>query len=275
MPILYQRPLTALAILCVTTLALLVGTAYAAEMEVVARARSLDLGDRDTAQLAGGLRQDLTLLLQTAEYNRNITEPDAPKHSITTVPHIAAAIRAHHGVGYVVLGKREDGGSGISISNFYVLEGAPIGASSKNPSGSAERSAAETTEASHKTGFNLDLNGDEARSLVLSLHTHLGALLPPAGAATAIAVDDVIKALLEQPQVAFVVLSERSDSSTVEHSNVFVVPDVLRINITSKAGVAVSGPQAVPEVEVIPGREGEPSKIRFEFDPEKYNTNKR
>lgn len=264
MPLLCQHPIAAM--LCAAALSLLAGTAGAAAPGVEANARSLDLGDRNTAQLADGLRQDLTILLKAAEYNSNKNASTAPRHSIITVPRIAAAIRAHHGVGYVVLGKRDNGGSGVTISNLYVLEGAPIAAASKSVSGGAESGLSETPEISRKVGVELDLSGDEES--FLALQDHLGAL-PPAAAAATLAVEDVIKALLEQRQVAFVVLSERRGDSSVERSHVFVIPDVLRINITG-----ASGPQVAPEVEITPARGGR-SRIKFEFDPQKYNINKR
>ena len=230
-------------------------------------ARRLDLGDRQTLGLADDLRQDLGPLLAAAQYRRGKDDPDAPRHSITSVRRIVEALRAHGGVAYVALAERENAGDGVTLDTLYVLEGAPIGAAG----------ASDASEATPARGaFQLDLGGDSAKSLVASLHGHLGALLPPAGQGSPSAVEDVIAALEQYPKVAYVVLAERTGEAAVDLGQVFVAPDVERISISDDAAPSAleASPEAAPEVEMIPAKDGEPAKIKFEFDPEKYDITK-
>lgn len=271
MAIIPRRPLTALvlAVACAAALA----QSPAREDTAAAPAasvRALDLGAGETRPLAECLRQDLGPLLASAQYRRAKDEPDIPKHSLTSVRRVAEALRAHRGIAYVALAERVSGGDGVELQALYVLEGTPIG-------GGATAAPA-PAGVSGKAAVNLDLTGAPAKALVASLHSHLGALLPPAGVGSTTEFEDVIAALRGHTKVSFVMLTERRGETEVDRTRVFVVPDVLRISISDDAAPAAAGgaPRAdAPEVELIPGEDGGPPMVKFEFDPEKYDVTKK
>lgn len=296
MPIPFRRPWVypVLALVCM----LLQGPvqadppASALAQAPVVTARRLDLGAAATQPLVAGLRQDLGPLLATAAFRRSPAEPDAPRHAITSVDRIIAALRAHRGPAWVALGARRDGGAEVGLQDLYVLEGAPIGGTPPPaPAGAAPAA---------RPGLLLDLQGVAAKPLLESLLGHLGALLPPAGAGAATTVEAVIAALQGTRQLMFVVLAGRDGKTLAGHPQVFVVPDVLRLSISDTAPPSGGPPAAtapakavspggvpvaeVPEpdaletdaplpaqVRIVPGAPGQPPRIRVDVDLEQYD----
>lgn len=292
MPIPFRRPWArlGLALVCVLLQGPVQADPPAPAQAPVVSARHLDLGAAATQPLAAGLGQDLGPLLATAAFRRGPDEPDAPRHVITSVDRIVAALCAHHGPAWVALGERRDGGAEVRLLNLYVLEGAPSGGV---PAGVA--SAA-------RPGLLLDLQGEAARPLRESLLGHLGALLPPAGAGAATTVEAVIAALQGSRQLLFVVLAGRDGAVLAGRPQVFVVPDVLRLSIRDTAPPSGGAPaaaapaKAVPpgglpavegpptddletddppsgpaQVRIVPGAPGQPPRIRVDIDLEQYD----
>jgi hypothetical protein len=216
---------------------------------------SLALGsDADSAALI----QDLSALLKQAEYNRGPSATGGPRNRITSVTRLANALHAHNGIAYVVTAARDEGDA-LTLKSVYRLEGAPIGRDAQAPAG-----------ASRKGAVYLDTNTDSSSALRDSLEAHLGALLGRAGNPAQL---EAVIAALDQPrQAAYLVLTERAGEGLVSASQVFVVPDVLRINIADDTAAAAGEepPQPAPEVELVPDPDGGPPLIKFEFDPTKY-----
>lgn len=258
-----RRRLMTLTLLAVCTAASVASPLQADTAVSASGARNLDLAASEAQPLVDGLAQDLGPLLAAAQYGRAKDDPAAPENSLMSVQRIAEALRAHRGVAYVALAERMGGGDSVQLGALYVLEGAPIGGGAT--------AGPTTSNVPGRAAIELDLTGKSAQPLVASLSTHLGALLPPAGTGKAAKVEDVIAALEGQGQLTFMVLTQRAGMAMVEISRVFVVPDVLRISITDDA----SPSQEAPEVELVPGDDGGPPMIKFEFDPEKYDVTKK
>lgn len=227
--------------------------------------RSLDPAADATEPLLDELTADLGALLQAAQYRRVKGDQAGPKNVLTSVRRLVDALLAHQGVAYVALAQRVEGGDAVSVDALYVLEGA------------ADASAAVTPadQGAGKGAIEIDLDSDALRPLADTLKHHLGALLPAAESGSPASLAEVITALQAHRQVAYVLLTDRAGPALADDSRAFVVPDVLRISISDDA-VNVAGETAteVPEVEMVPGPDGGPPQIKFEFDPEKYDITK-
>jgi hypothetical protein len=256
MPTLPHRRLPALTLVAGFLLPLaLLGPAVASDTVM----RSLDPAAASIKPLVDDLTPDLGALLGAAQYGRSGADPNAPQNALTSVQRLVTALKTHPGLAYVALAERVDGGDKVAVSALYVLEDA-ASAQATNADRIAQNAG--------KGAVYVDLDSATLQPLAESLQGHLGALLPPAEAASPISIEHVAAALEGQDKVAFVVLSERAGPAAVADSRVFVVPDVLRISITGEA-VAGSGGDA-PEVELVPDPAGGPPIIKFEFDPMKY-----
>lgn len=134
-----------------------------------------------------------------------------------------------------------------------------------------------------RAAFAIDLTGGQTAALAEALRQNLAALLAAAqytggageGSAKApriTSIDRIIEQLRQHKAVAYVVLAERDESKTgetaVKLGPVFVVPDVIKLTIHSNAEAKPGGEE--PEVSVVPGKPGEPPRIKFQFDPSKY-----
>jgi hypothetical protein len=228
-----------------------------------AGARSLD--PAAIGPLIDDLTADLGVLLQAAQYRRAKGDGTAPRNVLTSVRRVADALLAHEGVAYVALARRANTGNSVSVDALYVLEGTAGDAAALPPD----------DQGPGKGAIEIDLDNDAQRPLADTLKRHLEALLPVAESGSPASLADVITALQAHPNVAYVVLADRAGAAAVDNSRAFVVPDVLRISITDDAA-NVAGPTAaeVPEVELVPGPDGGPPQIKFEFDPDKYDITK-
>jgi hypothetical protein len=227
--------------------------------------RSLDPAADATGPLLDALRADLGALLEAAQYRRIKGDPAGPKNVLTSVRRLVDALLAHQGVAYVALARRVDGGNAVSVVAIYLLEGTAGDAAAVTP---ADQDAG-------RGAIEIDLDSDALRPLADALKRHLGALLPAAESASPTSLAEVITALQAHRQVAYVLLTDRAGPALVGDSRAFVVPDVLRISITDDAASVVGGPPAqAPEVELVPGPDGGPPQIKFEFDPDKYDITK-
>lgn len=120
-----------------------------------------------------------------------------------------------------------------------------------------------------------------------------------------ISANQIVELLRQHRGVAYVILGRRGEQAPVNLDKVFVIPDAIRLTIIGNPASAAAPQEATPaltpppptggqsdtpeevgipedadageaadaeeqEVTVIPGKPGQPPRIKFHFDPEKY-----